>query len=206
MTEQRDRWVPTGRCTLVAADVVGYGGRRRNRQVQTYVRDSLYKLIRAALKCSDVDVSRCYSEDRGDGLVMAVSPEIPTDRLIYPFVEYLRAGLRVHNMVSSELAQMRLRVAIHAAHAWKDAHGLVGESVTYLFRLLDAPAFKDFVSHSEAYLALIASGAVHDEVITDAPGLIDPDDYVPIDIEHKELSTTAWVRPVGRAAHVSRSA
>lgn len=206
MTERRGRWVPDGRCTLVAADVVGYGEQRRNRQVQIYVRDSLYKLFNTALKDSDIAFARRYSEDRGDGIVMAVSPEIPTDRLIYPFIEYLRAGLRVHNMVSSELAQMCLRVAVHAAHAWKDSHGLVGESVTYLFRLLDAPAFKQFVHQSGAYLALIASAAVYEEVIMDAPGLIDPDDYASIDVEHKELSTLAWVRQVGRTASVSRSA
>lgn len=77
---------------------------------------------------------------------------------------------------------------------------------TYLFRLLDAPAFRQFVHQSGAYLVLIASGAVYEEIIMDAPGLIDPDAYLPIDVEHKELSSTAWVRPVGRTASVSRSA
>ncbi len=202
MAERQDRWVPAGRCTLVAADVVGFGV-RRNRQVQTYVRDSLYRLFENALRESGVDFAACYSEDRGDGLVVAAPPEFPTDSLIHPFAEYLRAGLRVHNMVSSELAQLRLRLAVHGAQAWTDSHGLVGDSVIHLFRLLDAPAFKQFVHQSGAYLALIASDAVYQEVILDAPGLIDPDDYAHIAVDHKELSTTGWVRLVGRAATVS---
>jgi len=206
MAEKQGKWAPAGRCTLVAADVVGFGGQRRSRQVQTYLRDSLYRLFENALTDSGVDVVRCYSEDRGDGLVAVIPPEIPTDRLIHPFAEYLRAGLRLHNLVSSELAQLRLRVAVHGAQAWADSHGLVGDSVIHLFRLLDAPAFKQFVHQSGAYLALIASDAVYREVIVDAPGLIDPDDYDRVGIENKELSTTGWVRLVGRAPSVSQSA
>jgi hypothetical protein len=206
MAEKLDKWAPAGRCTLVAADVVGFGGQRRSRQIQTYLRDSLYKLFENALTDSGVDVTSCYSEDRGDGLVAVVPPEIPTDRLIHPFAEYLRAGLRLHNLVSSELAQLRLRVAVHGAQAWADTHGLVGDSVIHLFRLLDAPAFKQYVHQSGAYLALIASDAVYREVIMDAPGLIDPDDYDRVGIDHKELSTTGWVRLVGRASSVSQSA
>ena len=40
----------------------------------------------------------------------------------------------------------------------------------------------------------------------DAPGLIDPDDYDRVEIDHKELSTNGWVRLVGRAPSVSQSA
>jgi hypothetical protein len=206
MVAQKAKWTPAGRCSLVAADVIGFGGQRRNRQVQVYLRDSLYKLVENALRNSGVALDACYSEDRGDGLVIAVRPDIPTERLIHPFVEYVRAGLRLHNMVSSELAQMRLRVALHGAEAWTDAHGLVGDGVIHLFRLLDAPEFKQLVHRSNAYLALIASDAVYDGVIRHAPGLIDPDDYAGMRVENKELSATGWVRLIGRASSVSQPA
>jgi hypothetical protein len=124
MAARKARWTPAGRCSLVAADVVGFGGPRRNRQVQTYLRDSLYELVENALKNSGIVSDACYSEDRGDGLVLAVRPDISTERLVHPFVEYVRAGLRLHNLVSNELAQLRLRVALHGTEAWTDAHGL----------------------------------------------------------------------------------
>ncbi|MPZ81848.1 MAG: hypothetical protein GEV28_16190 [Actinophytocola sp.] len=98
MTERRTTWVPAGRCSLVAADVVGFGRQRKNLQVQIYLRDSLHTLIENAFVKSEVDFRQCYSEDRGDGLVVAVPPDIPTAQLIHPFVEYVRAGLRLHNM------------------------------------------------------------------------------------------------------------
>lgn len=205
MAQRHATWAPTGRCSLVAADVVDFG-RRKNLQVQIYLRDSLYILIETALMKSGATLLRCYSEDRGDGLVVAVPPDIATDKLIHPFVEYLRAGLRLHNLVSSELGQLRLRMALHSAEAWTDSHGLVGDGVIHLFRLLDAPSFIQIVGQSRAYLALITSDTIYDQIIRHAPGLIDPDDYVEIRIEHKELSGTGWVRLVGRAISVNQPA
>jgi hypothetical protein len=82
----------------------------------------------------------------------------------------------------------------------------VGDGVIHLFRLLDAPEFRQLVHRSGAYLAVIASNAVYDGVIRHAPGLIDPDDYAGISVENKELSATGWVRLFGRANSVSQPA
>ena len=57
---------------------------------------------------------------------------------------------------------------------------------------------------SGAYLAVIASDAVYKEILWHGPGLIDPDDYAEIDVEHKELSGRGWVRLVGRATPVGQ--
>jgi hypothetical protein len=203
MGERQETWTPAGRCSLIAIDVVGFGGFHRNRQVQKHVRNSLYKITESALGASKVELSGCYSEDRGDGLIIAVRSDVPTERLIHPFAEYLRAGVRLHNLLSSEVAQMRLRIAVHGAETWTDEHGLVGDGVIHLFRLLDAPEFKRVIQQSHAYVALIASETVYDEVIWHAPGLIDPDDYASIGIKYKELSCVGWVRLVGRANSVS---
>lgn len=206
MAGQETTWTPEGHCNLLAVDVVGFGRPHTNLQVQIYLRDRLYELVADAFGRSGVEFGRCYSEDRGDGFVSAISPEIPTDRLIHPFAEYLRSGLRLHNSVSNELGALRLRVALHSGEAWTDAHGLVGDSVILLFRLLDSPSFKQVVHHGHAYLALITSDIVYDQTIRHAPGLIDPDDYSRLDIEHKGLSGRAWVRLVGRDRPMGRSA
>jgi hypothetical protein len=204
MVERQETWSPAGRCGLIAIDVVGFGGLRKNRQVQKHVRSSLYKIVATALGKSGVEFGGCYSEDRGDGLLVAVPPDVPTERLIHPCVEYLRAGVRLHNLLSSDVAQLRLRVAVHGAETWTDEHGLVGDGVVHLFRLLDAPEFKRVIQQTHAYVALIASEAVYDEVIWHAPDLIDPDDYASVGIKHKELSGVGWVRLVGRASSVSQ--
>jgi hypothetical protein len=196
MIEKATPWVPAGRCGLLAVDVVDFG-RRESAPVQKYVRARLYALIESSLENSGVDFRQCYTEDRGDGLVLAIPPSTPTERLVDPFVGYVRAGLRLHNLVSNELAQLQLRVALHSGATWTDPHGLVGDSVIHLFRLLDAPSFKQLMRRSGAYLAVIASNAVYEEIIRHAPGLVDPDDYAEIPVEHKELSGTGWVRLLG---------
>jgi hypothetical protein len=206
MREQQNTWAPAGRCGLIAADIVGFGRQGTTLRVQVYLRQRLYQLIDEALRESGIEFARCYSEDRGDGLVLAVPPDISTDRLLHPFADHLRAGLWLHNLVSSDLAKLRMRVAVHSAGAWTDAHGLVGAGVIHLFRILDAPIFKRIASRSGAYLALIASEAVYDEVIRHAFGLIDPDDYAGIGIENKETSGTGWVRLIGRAATLGQPA
>jgi len=206
MAELQVTWKPSGRCTLVGVDVVGFGRPHANLQVQIYLRDRLYDVIGHALRDSGVEFGDCYSEDRGDGLVLAAPPEIPADRLIHPFVELVCAGLRRHNRVSNDLAQLRLRLAIHSTEAWTDAHGLVGAGVIDMFRLLDAPTFKEVVRQAHAYLALITSNAVYDQIIRHDLDFINPDDYSGISIQHKEMSGTAWVRLVGCSPAVGRSA
>jgi transcriptional regulator with XRE-family HTH domain len=205
-SDKRVPWSPAGRCTLIAADIVGSGQRDINVQLQTYLRDRLYELFAQALANSGIELDRCYFEDRGDGLVIAIPPEFPTERLIHPFVEYLRAGLRMHNMVSSELAQMRLRIALHSDQAWTDIHGLVGDSVIQLFRLLDAPTFKQAIHKSGAYLAVIASATTYEVVIRNAIGLIDPDEYTIIELSDKQQEFHGWVRLIGRPSSIAQLA
>jgi class 3 adenylate cyclase len=206
MNDEMTKWVPAGRCSLIAADMVGFGRLRRNLQVQIYLRARLYELIERSSRKSGLDIRRTYSEDRGDGFILAVPPDVPTEQLIHPFLEYVRAGLRLHNQVSNELAQLRLRIAVHCGEARTDEHGLVGDSVTHLCRLLEAPSFKRVTRESGAHLAVIASSTVYEEILWHAPDLIDPDDYAKIDVKHKELSGSGWVRLVGRPAPVDQPA
>jgi hypothetical protein len=190
-------WRPAGRCNLIATDIVGYGRYDRSREVQTYMRDSLYGILACAFRASGAKAKDVYFEDRGDGTVAAVSPEVPTSNLVHPFVDHVRAGLRRHNLVSAGIAQIRLRMALHTADAWTDSHGLVGAGPTEIFRLLEAPAFKEIIEHTNAYLGFIASAAIYKEAIKHAPGLVDPDDYEGVHVVTKEFSTNAWVRLLG---------
>jgi hypothetical protein len=161
-----------------------------------------------AFRASGARARDVYFEDRGDGTVTAISPEVPTSNLVFPFVDKVRAGLRRHNLVSAEIAQIRLRMALHTADAWTDSHGLVGTGPTEVFRLLEAPAFKETIERADAYLGFIASEAIYEETIKHAPGLVDPDDYASVHVVTKEFSTGAWVRLLGNYArlHIKKTA
>ncbi|HEV2778600.1 MAG TPA: hypothetical protein VGX25_04295 [Actinophytocola sp.] len=190
----------------MATDVVGFGGLQRSVQVQMYLRACLYDLVAAAFRGSGIDFGRCYSEDRGDGFITAVPPDVPTTKLVYPFIEYVRAGLRMHNEVSSEIAKIRLRIALHSADAWMDGYGLVGDGVIHVFRLLEASILQQLLTQTRAYLAIITSKTFYDETIRHAPGLIDPDDYAEVQVRSKESSGPAWIRLLGHPTTITQSA
>jgi hypothetical protein len=143
--------------------------------------------------------ARPWREDRGDGALMIV-PADATHRVLGPLVLRLYAGLRHHNDVSSHAAQMMLRMAVHAGFVYRDEHGLSGEAIVLMYRLLDAPAFKDAVVSQQAVLGLVVSRYVYDNVVLHNPGLVDSDRFRKLLVVNKETTTEAWTYLQSRLA------
>jgi hypothetical protein len=131
-----------------------------------------------------------HREDQGDGVLIVTPPEIPSETLMDPLAHHLHATIRRRNHLASDTARLRLRMAVHAGRIHHDEHGLTGDALVHLFRLLNAPAFKRAAVDTD--LALIVS----DQLYTDAyrnGALIDPDAYRSRRIAHKETRTKAWI-------------
>jgi hypothetical protein len=188
--------LPIGRslqCSIVAFDIVGFGDRRRDDDVQLYVRASLYRILEKAFDAAGVPWHACHREDRGDGVLVVVPAPASAEPLISPLTDRVRAGLRRHNKVSSEAAQIRLRMVLHAGHVYFDPYGVAGQTLIHAFRLLDAPAFKTAFAASRCELGFVVSDRLYDDVIRHGPGLIDPDLYDAISVSLKETEARAWV-------------
>jgi hypothetical protein len=187
-------------CSIVAFDVVAFGDRRRDDDVQLYVRSGLYRIIEKAFDAVGVPWRACHREDRGDGVLVVVPAPYATESLISPLADRVRAGLRRHNKLSSEAAQIRLRMALHAGHVHFDEHGVAGQTLVHAFRLLEAPAFKTAFAATRCELGFVVSDRLYDDVIRHGPGLIDPDLYDAINVSVKETEARAWVHfPPGAA-------
>jgi hypothetical protein len=180
-------------CSVVAFDIVGFGDRRRDDEVQLYVRSELYRILEQAFEAAGVPWQICYREDRGDGVLLIVPGLVSTELLISPLIDQVRAGLRRHNKLSSDAAQIRLRMALHAGHVHFDAYGVAGRTLVHAFRLLEAPAFKTAFAATGRELGFVASDRLYDDVIRHGPGLIDPEPYEPISVSVKETETRAWI-------------
>jgi hypothetical protein len=178
---------------LVAIDVAGFGNPERGELIQLHIRDSLYRIAQQAFDGTGIGWRSCCHEDRGDGMLVVVSPHAPTAALIDPMVSLLRAGIRCHNLVSRPAAAIQLRVAVHSGYVHHDANGMSGEAVVHLFRLLDASQLKNALAMTGAELALIVSSDVHEAVIRHSPGLIDPAAFGPVEVTVKETHARAWV-------------
>ncbi|MBX6765549.1 MAG: hypothetical protein IRY90_00045, partial [Actinomadura rubrobrunea] len=101
---------------------------------------------------------------------------------------------------------LRLRLAVHVGQVHPDAHGVAGPALVHLFRLLDAPAFKEFADAAAADLAMIVSDRLYTDA-TDTGGLVDPAAYRPLDVVSKETRTRAWAwtPPTPAAGHAGRA-
>ncbi|GLY88162.1 hypothetical protein [Actinoallomurus iriomotensis] len=188
-------YAPEGalQCAVVAFDIAGFGDRRRDDEVQLYVRAGLYRILEEAFEDTGVPWRECHREDRGDGVLIVVPALIATELLISPLTERVRAGLRRHNKLSSEPAQIRLRMALHAGHVHFDPYGVAGRTLVHAFRLLEAPAFKTAFAATGRELGCVVSDRLYDDVIRHGPGLIDPDLYDAISVSVKETEARAWV-------------
>jgi Effector-associated domain 2 len=194
-----ERARPSGFRAIFVCDIVGFGERAGRDRVQEYLHLALYTTVKAAFDASGIRFDECYHEDRGDGVMVVLPAEADAALLVFPLIEHLSAELRRANELASDVASMRLRVALHCGRMSSDAEGLVGTAVNHVFRLLDAPGFKQAMKESAATVGVLASAEFHTTVIRDGRGAIDPGQFRPLEVRVKETRTTAWIRVPGAA-------
>jgi hypothetical protein len=184
-------------CGLFAVDIVGFTSPQRDDDVQFYLHGALYRMLERAFNGSGLPWPACVREDRGDGALVVVPPTISVDGLIDPLPERLRGLACLHNRLSSQEAQIQLRVAVHVGNVHHDGHGFVGDAVNHLFRLLDAPRLRQLLAGSGGELALITSDYMYETVVRRHPTLVDPAAFRPVTVEVKQTVANAWVQIPG---------
>lgn len=192
--------------TIFALDVAEFGRLERSNPIRVGLRASLYHLLRQAFEDSGIDWKGCKREDRGDGVLVLADPATAKARFIDPLITRLTAGVKHHNNAASELAQIRLRVALHAGEVLADKHGYVGEDLNFTFRLLDSDPLREALKEAPSGLALIVSDAIYQAVVRQGYGAIDPSQYRPVQVHRKETAAQAWIHVPGRAAQAPGSA
>ncbi|CNF50131.1 Regulatory protein AfsR [Mycobacterium tuberculosis] len=194
LQEQMQVWPTSGPAvhrSILCVDVESFGVRTNWEQLRT--RAALYQALQDALARSGVPAGSCYWEDRGDGAMILVGPDVPKERLAGPFPPALAAMLERHNGSAPAGARIRIRVALHAGEVLYDGHGVAGSSINTAFRLLEAAPLKDALRASPGVLALIASDWFYDEVVRQCPAC-DAASFRAVDVAVKETRTRAWVR------------
>lgn len=180
-------------CPMLAVDIQAFNDHRRGEDAQRFIRTAMYALLMQAFHNAGLRWEDCHHEDRGDGVLVVAPPATPANALIDPLVDHVRAGLRMHNKFCNEVVRINLRMSAHAGQVYFDGNGVSGHAVTHLFRLLEASEFKHVLADSGCDFALVSSEALYNEVISNAPGLIDPGMYAPINLTCKETLARAWL-------------
>ena len=140
--------------------------------------------------------ANCMSEDRGDGALILIPPDVPKIRLVTNLPTALAALVARHNAGCTSAERMRLRVALHAGEIYHDAYGVAGAAINHAFRLADASALRSALDESPGVLALIVSDWLFDEVVRHDPAAL-PGMYRQVQVTVKETTTRGWVRIPG---------
>ena len=187
----------------MVVDVERFGDPVRTNLNQLAVREALYEGLPAAFAESGIGWGSCASEDRGDGALILIPPEIPKTHLVTILPDELAAAVSRHNAGCSVPERMRLRVALHAGEVYRDAHGVADTAVNHVFRLAEAPALRSALAASTGALALIVSDWFFTEVVRHDPAA-EPGSYRQVQVIVKETAATGWIRVPNPAAPLAR--
>jgi class 3 adenylate cyclase len=179
--------------TIIYVDVEGFASPDRTNADQTAVRAGLYHALVEAFTSAGVPWRECYHEDRGDGALILIPPEVPKHILITAVPGALAAALHEHNRIYHRQARIRLRMAIHAGEVLPDEHGVAGAAINLTARLLEAKRLKRTLRRSTGTIALIASHWFFDEVIRHHPAGF-PGSYRRVRVSVKQTKAIAWIR------------
>jgi hypothetical protein len=184
--------------TIIVVDIAHSTHPIRTNDDRLVIREAMYNALVAAL--GRHDSPRCRWEDRGDGVLILVPPEVPKARLVTGLPERLEAALARHNAAMEErdgeraaATQVQLRVAMHAGEVTFDQHGVVGAAIDHTFRLVDAPPLKAALAGSLDSCVLMVSEWFYGDVVYhhhDAR----PDVYRHVGCEVKDTKFSAWLR------------
>lgn len=178
---------------IVVVDVAGFTNPARTSAHQFVMHEALTELLAQAFCEAGIDWGVCTVEDRGDGKMILVPPDVPKNLLADQLPDRLLAHLRRYNAVHAAEASVALRVGLHAGEVRHNVHGVVSPAVNLAFRILDAEAAKSALKLSGGVLAMIVSGLFYEEVVRQDPAT-DPTSYRKIPVSVKGTSTEAWLR------------
>lgn len=177
--------------SIFVVDVEKFGDQSRTNAHQVAVRDGLFSSLRYSFTRSGVPWERCRCEDRGDGALVLVPPDVPKNLLAGPLPLELTAALEKHNAACEQQARIRLRAVLHAGEVRLDDYGVAGGAINLAFRLLESAALRSVLAGSPDVLALMASEWFFQEVIRHDP-MSSPAAFRRVPVSVKETETTAW--------------
>jgi hypothetical protein len=173
-------------CTVILTDVVAFGSVTRTDRDRLIIREALSRMTYTAMQ----GIPDVWPEDRGDGMLLVIPPDVPTARVMDQLIHELPGALDRHNRSQGEASCFQLRLAINVGPVVSDAVGVSGEAIIVAARLLEAADFKDALAGSTANLGVIASPFVYEAVIRHSQD----SGYAAVAVEVKESRTTAWMK------------
>lgn len=179
--------------SIMVVDIENFSSRPD--PVQRSLRAAMYEVMASAAGDAHLPWDRFVTEDRGDGMLVIIPPEVSPVSLAGDLVEALHRVLAEKALMYSAAHSLRLRAALHHGLASRDERGWSGDAVNFTFRLCDAgPARQALRDAAGAYLAFVVSDDVYRSVIRHGYRSIESGSFTAISFDAKHLGATpAWV-------------
>ncbi|SEC23555.1 hypothetical protein [Streptomyces sp. TLI_105] len=162
-------------------------------------RAAMYAAFDEAYGSVGVEPGTFHQEDRGDGILAALRPDVPPTLMVGRWIDTLYESLRAHN--TGRNRRLRLRIGMNAGLVAQDGHGLVGRAVDLAARLCDsAPAKRIMAESPEVDLLVVVSDWLYGNVVAEGGRYVEPTHYRPARIRSKETDETAWFHVPRRTA------
>lgn len=183
---------------MLGTDIVGYTDPgRRDEETRRHMRGSFYARLKEACVRSDLPWDDCTKQDQGDGALVIMPPAVAPTSLIEPLPSHLRTLIRRYNRMSAEPAKMQVRAAIHLGLVYEDEHGVTGDDVTYLCRMLDSDPLRETITDSGAEVAVSVSDYLYKTVVLRNPSLADPGQFRYVKCQVKATLVDMWLHVPG---------
>jgi hypothetical protein len=189
----RDAQPPASRRLCVVADIERFSGRGNLNQLA--IQGSLREVIEAAVGHAAIPWHAVETEDKGDGLLVQLPPDIDEPRVIPALVSGLSLALQRANAGTPPLRRIRLRVAITQGIRHIGPTGRIGDAVIAACRMVDCHELRAALArYPDRMVGVIVADDLYRDVIAHGyPGL-DPAafDQVSISIPEKRFTELAW--------------
>ncbi|OKI01243.1 hypothetical protein A6A06_20770 [Streptomyces sp. CB02923] len=174
---------------VVNGDVCGSG--RLGLRAKLRMREAMYDVFEAGFTAAGVAARSFHMEDRGDGVLVALAPDVPSAQLAGPWLEGVYRHLRQVNEGRSE--PLRMRVAMHAGPVAQDARGLAGRAVDLACRLCDSDTARAVMQLADrSPLLFVVSDSLYHDVVAEGGTCIEPEHYRRAWVSEKETDAEAW--------------
>ncbi|MER8231429.1 hypothetical protein [Streptomyces sp. NPDC094049] len=154
-------------------------------------RAAMYEAFDEAFGSVGVEPGTFHQEDRGDGILAALRPDVPPTLMVGRWIDTLYESLRDHNQGRG--VPLRLRIGMNAGLVVQDRHGLVGRAVDLAARLCDSAPAKRIMNEVPGIdLLVVVSDWLYVSVVSEGGRYVEPGHYRAARVRAKETDETAW--------------
>ncbi|MER8043757.1 hypothetical protein [Streptomyces sp. NPDC094032] len=174
---------------VVFGDVVGSG--RLGMDEKRLTRTAMYEAFGEAYASVGIEPGTVHQEDRGDGILAALRPDVPPTLMVGRWIDTLYESLREHN--TGRRTPLRMRVGMNAGLVLDDGRGLVGRAVDLACRLCDSARAKQIMTDApDVDLLIVVSDWLYRNVVVEGGRYVEPEHYRRAAVVSKETDEEAW--------------